>query len=321
MLTSFSSYVAVLGEAAVEDHRQEQVAFARPGRDRHEPTVAEERPDDLLLGVSVRSSASRADARGRRRGLGSSARPYQMPARYDGAMLPDGRRLGAHLPLGDGMVTAAERAAEIGLDALQVFSDNPTAWQRRAEPHPEIAAFRGDLHERGIAPLDDPRLVPRSTSPGSTTTLWARSVGLLAAELATARALRRASREHPHRVASAGPTSTPASVGSSRADRRSRHGGRGRGERGGRRASSTRSWPRELVRRRLGARRRRRASGPRSPPRSTGARRPASGSRSASTPPTPGAPGIDLADPAADRRPPRRRSTTRSGSTGSSSST
>jgi len=50
------------------------------------------------------------------------------------AMLPDGRRLGAHLALGDGMVKAAERAVEIGLDALQVFSDNPTAWQRGPSP-------------------------------------------------------------------------------------------------------------------------------------------------------------------------------------------
>ena len=41
-------------------------------------------------------------------------------------MLPDGRRLGAHLPLGTGMVKAVERAHEIGADAIQVFSDNPT---------------------------------------------------------------------------------------------------------------------------------------------------------------------------------------------------
>ena len=46
-------------------------------------------------------------------------------------MLPNGRRLGAHLPLGHGMVKAADRAAEIGASALQVFSDNPTSWHRR----------------------------------------------------------------------------------------------------------------------------------------------------------------------------------------------
>ena len=68
-------------------------------------------------------------------------------------MLPDGRRLGAHLPIADGMVKAADRAAEIGATALQVFSDNPTAWDRRGEPSPEIPAFRDVLARHDIAPL------------------------------------------------------------------------------------------------------------------------------------------------------------------------
>ena len=103
-------------------------------------------------------------------------------------MLPDGRRLGAHLALGDGMVKAAERAVEIGLDALQVFSDNPTAWQRRAEPNPEIERFRAVLNAHDIAPL----VIHGSyliNLAGWDETLWGRSVGLLAAELATARLL------------------------------------------------------------------------------------------------------------------------------------
>ena len=57
-------------------------------------------------------------------------------------MLPDGRRLGAHLPLGTGMVKAVERAHEIGSDAIQIFSDNPTAWRRRSAPPRELPAFR-----------------------------------------------------------------------------------------------------------------------------------------------------------------------------------
>jgi len=69
------------------------------------------------------------------------------------AMLPDGRRLGAHLAMGDGLVKSAERAVEIGATALQVFSDNPTAWQRRAEPSPEIPRFREVLADHDIAPL------------------------------------------------------------------------------------------------------------------------------------------------------------------------
>ena len=58
-------------------------------------------------------------------------------------MLPDGRRLGAHLPLGGGMVAAVDRAQAIGLDTLQIFSDNPTAWRRRAEPPKELAGLPG----------------------------------------------------------------------------------------------------------------------------------------------------------------------------------
>jgi deoxyribonuclease IV len=68
-------------------------------------------------------------------------------------MLPDGRRLGVHLPLGKGMRKAAERAHEIGATALQIFGDNPTAWRRRAEPPGEQAAFRERLAELDIGPV------------------------------------------------------------------------------------------------------------------------------------------------------------------------
>jgi deoxyribonuclease-4 len=68
-------------------------------------------------------------------------------------MLPDGRRLGAHLPLGGGMLKAVERAHEIGATALQIFGDNPTAWRRRAAPPKEQPAFRERLRELDIAPV------------------------------------------------------------------------------------------------------------------------------------------------------------------------
>jgi deoxyribonuclease-4 len=68
-------------------------------------------------------------------------------------MLPDGRRLGAHLPLATGMVKAVDRAREIGASAMQIFTDNPTAWRRRAEPPGELAAFRDRLAEFDIRPV------------------------------------------------------------------------------------------------------------------------------------------------------------------------
>lgn len=68
-------------------------------------------------------------------------------------MLPDGRRLGAHLPLGTGMVRAVDRAKEIGATAIQIFGDNPTAWRRRSEPPREQAAFRDRLREHDIRPV------------------------------------------------------------------------------------------------------------------------------------------------------------------------
>jgi deoxyribonuclease-4 len=100
-------------------------------------------------------------------------------------MLPDGRRLGAHLPLADGMVRAADRAAEIGANALQIFGDNPTAWKRRAAPPVEHVAFRTRLAEHGIAPL----VVHASyliNLAGPDPDFFERSIALLAAEIGDA---------------------------------------------------------------------------------------------------------------------------------------
>ena len=63
------------------------------------------------------------------------------------------RRIGAHLPLGGGILKAVDRAVEIGANTLQIFSDNPTAWRRRREPPSELAAFRERLSEADVLPL------------------------------------------------------------------------------------------------------------------------------------------------------------------------
>jgi deoxyribonuclease-4 len=78
----------------------------------------------------------------------STVPPPTMPLQ-----LPGGRRAGAHLPMGMGLVRIVERAAEIGATTLQIFSDNPTAWRRRAEPPPGAAAFRRRLGELDIGPV------------------------------------------------------------------------------------------------------------------------------------------------------------------------
>ena len=51
------------------------------------------------------------------------------------------------------MVRAAERAAEIGATALQIFADNPTAWRRRSVPPKELPAFRAALVRHAIGPV------------------------------------------------------------------------------------------------------------------------------------------------------------------------
>ena len=103
-------------------------------------------------------------------------------------MLPNGRRLGAHLPLGNGMVKAADRAAEIGASALQIFSDNPTSWRRRPEPPRELPAFRARLAGHGIAPLaiHAPYLV--NLAGPDADEVFGRSVDILVNELRVAHA-------------------------------------------------------------------------------------------------------------------------------------
>ena len=102
-------------------------------------------------------------------------------------MLSNGRRLGVHLPLGRGMVRAADRAAAIGASALQVFSDNPTAWRRRETLPRELPAFRDRLVAHDITPLaiHAPYLVNLA---GPEPDLHDRSVSVLANELRVAAA-------------------------------------------------------------------------------------------------------------------------------------
>ena len=48
---------------------------------------------------------------------------------------------------------AARRARQIGATALQIFSDNPTAWRRRLEPPGDATQFIAFCERHGIAPV------------------------------------------------------------------------------------------------------------------------------------------------------------------------
>jgi len=99
--------------------------------------------------------------------------------------MEDGPRIGAHLPLGAGMVRAARRAHEIGATAIQVFGDNPTAWRRRAALPEELPEFRARLAQFGIDPvaIHAPYLVNLA---GVDRSFVERSIEVLAHELQTA---------------------------------------------------------------------------------------------------------------------------------------
>lgn len=83
------------------------------------------------------------------------------------------------------MVKAVERAHEIGASAMQIFSDNPTAWKRRAEPPAELTTFRHGLREHDIAPVSIHASYLVNLA-GSNPESFERSIGMLAHELQNA---------------------------------------------------------------------------------------------------------------------------------------
>jgi len=102
--------------------------------------------------------------------------------------LPDGRRLGAHLPLMRGLVGAVERASEIGAQALQIFADNPAAWRRKSEPAADLPAYRERLTELDIAPVAiHAAYLINLAGPGDD--FWSRSIDILTHELTVAPSL------------------------------------------------------------------------------------------------------------------------------------
>jgi deoxyribonuclease-4 len=80
------------------------------------------------------------------------------------------------------MLKAADRARAIGATAVQVFTDNPTAWRRRREQPKALAAFRQALADAGIGPLavHAPYLINLC---GANEDFWHKSVDTVANEL------------------------------------------------------------------------------------------------------------------------------------------
>jgi len=67
---------------------------------------------------------------------------------------PEGApRVGIHLGVAKGLLGAARRARQIGATALQIFSDNPTAWRRRPTAPPDAPRFVTYAAAAGIAPV------------------------------------------------------------------------------------------------------------------------------------------------------------------------
>jgi deoxyribonuclease-4 len=62
----------------------------------------------------------------------------------------DAPKVGLHLGVARGLLPAARRSRQIGARALQIFSDNPTAWRRRPEPPSDAAAFVAYAAREGI---------------------------------------------------------------------------------------------------------------------------------------------------------------------------
>ena len=62
-------------------------------------------------------------------------------------------RVGMHLGVAAGLMPAARRARQIGCTALQIFSDNPTAWRRRPEPPINAPDFVSYLSREAIGPI------------------------------------------------------------------------------------------------------------------------------------------------------------------------
>ncbi|MBN1458177.1 MAG: deoxyribonuclease IV [Armatimonadetes bacterium] len=62
-------------------------------------------------------------------------------------------RLGLHVPVGEGLIKAAQRARRLGCECLQIFGRNARGWRGRIYAAEEVAGFRQLLGQHDIAPV------------------------------------------------------------------------------------------------------------------------------------------------------------------------
>ena len=96
------------------------------------------------------------------------------------------RLVGPHMPIARGLHQAASRARQLGASAIQVFTDNPTAWTPRSEPHEGLDEFRRQLQASGIDLLVHASYIINLATPDPVA--FERSIERMVRELDTARA-------------------------------------------------------------------------------------------------------------------------------------
>jgi deoxyribonuclease-4 len=103
---------------------------------------------------------------------------------YDGVV--DQRLIGPHLPLAAGLLKAASRAQAIGATAVQIWTDNPTAWRRRQEQPKALTEFRDRLRTGGVRSIavHAPYLINLC---GADEDFWHKSIETVVNELRVAR--------------------------------------------------------------------------------------------------------------------------------------
>lgn len=62
-------------------------------------------------------------------------------------------KVGAHVSTAGGLVTAFDRALNMGAETIQIFGSAPQSWRRKEFSEEEVGAFRARMAETGIEPV------------------------------------------------------------------------------------------------------------------------------------------------------------------------